>query len=116
MTTLRDTARQIGSAWTPAHTTAVIVLAALAIGFLPFVKMGLVVNGIFLGAIIALGAIGLTLIYGILNFANIAHGDYMTLGAYARCSLSAACFRRLELRARVWGHSHSATLCSLPCR
>ena len=54
MTTLRDTARQIGSAWTPAHTTAVIVLAALAIGFLPFVKMGLVVNGIFLGAIIAL--------------------------------------------------------------
>ncbi len=83
MTTLRDTARQIGSAWTPAHTTAVIVLAALAIGFLPFVKMGLVVNGIFIGAIIALGAIGLTLIYGILKFANIAHGDYMTLGAYA---------------------------------
>ena len=83
MTTLRDTSRQIGSAWTPAHTTAVIVLAALAIGFLPFVKMGLVVNGIFIGAIIALGAIGLTLIYGILNFANIAHGDYMTLGAYA---------------------------------
>ena len=54
MITLRDTARRIGSAWTPAHTTAVIVLAALAIGFLPFVKMGLVVNGIFLGAIIAL--------------------------------------------------------------
>ena len=80
---MRDTSRQIGSAWTPAHTTAVIVLAALAIGFLPFVKMGLVVNGIFIGAIIALGAIGLTLIYGILNFANIAHGDYMTLGAYA---------------------------------
>ena len=25
----------------------------------------------------------MTLIYGILNFANIAHGDYMTLGAYA---------------------------------
>ncbi len=49
---------------------------------LPFVKMGLVVNGVFLGAIIAVGAIGLTLVYGILNFANIAHGDYMTLGAY----------------------------------
>ena len=48
----------------------------------PGVKMNLVVNGIFLGAIIALGAIGLTLVYGILNFANIAHGDYMTMGAY----------------------------------
>ena len=44
--------------------------------------MGLVVNGVFVGAIIALGAIGLTLVYGILNFANIAHGDYMTVGAY----------------------------------
>ena len=58
------------------------MVVALAAGFLPFVKMGLVVNGIFLGAIIALGAVGLTLIYGILNFANVAHGDYMTLGAY----------------------------------
>ncbi|MCE2462875.1 MAG: branched-chain amino acid ABC transporter permease [Dehalococcoidia bacterium] len=44
--------------------------------------MGLVANGVFLGAIIALGAIGLTLVFGILNFANIAHGDYMTMGAY----------------------------------
>ena len=44
--------------------------------------MSLVVNGLFLASIIALGAIGLTLIFGILNFANIAHGDYMTMGAY----------------------------------
>jgi branched-chain amino acid transport system permease protein/neutral amino acid transport system permease protein len=41
-----------------------------------------VVNGVFLGAIIALGAIGLTIVYGLLNFANVAHGDYMTMGAY----------------------------------
>lgn len=68
--------------WTPAYTVTAIALVAIAIGLLPFVKMGLVVNGVFLGAIIALGAIGLTLIYGILNFANIAHGDYMTMGAY----------------------------------
>ena len=64
------------------HTTIAIVAAALLVGLLPGVKMNLVVNGIFLGAIIALGAIGLTLIYGILNFSNIAHGDYMTTGAY----------------------------------
>ena len=82
MSTLQHTAKRISLAWTPGHTAVAIVVVALAIGFLPFVKMGLVVNGIFLGAIIALGAVGLTLIYGILNFANVAHGDYMTLGAY----------------------------------
>jgi len=42
----------------------------------------LIVYGIVLGSIIALGAIGLTLVYGILRFANFAHGDLMTAGAY----------------------------------
>ncbi len=78
-----DAAWRFSRSWTPAHTAVAIVVVVIVIGFLPFVKMGLVVNGVFLGAIIALGAIGLTLIYGILNFANIAYGDYMTLGAYA---------------------------------
>lgn len=82
MTTLRDTTKRIGIAWTPWHTAAAIVLPPLGLGLLPFVKMSLVVNGVFLGAIIALGAVGLTLIYGILKFSNIAHGDYMTMGAY----------------------------------
>lgn len=42
----------------------------------------LFVYGIILGSIISLGSIGLTLIYGILRFANFAHGDLMTAGAY----------------------------------
>lgn len=42
----------------------------------------LVVYGIVLGSIISLGAIGLSLVYGILQFANFAHGDLMTTGAY----------------------------------
>jgi branched-chain amino acid transport system permease protein/neutral amino acid transport system permease protein len=42
----------------------------------------LIVYGLVLGSIIALGAIGLTLLYGILRFAHFAHGDLMTLGAY----------------------------------
>ena len=82
MTILPNTARRISLRWTPAYTAIAIVVVALAVGFLPFVKMGLVVNGVFLGSLIALGAIGLTLVYGILNFANLAHGDYMTMGAY----------------------------------
>jgi neutral amino acid transport system permease protein len=42
----------------------------------------LLVNGISLGSIIALAAVGLTLTFGILRLSNFAHGDYMTLGAY----------------------------------
>ena len=42
----------------------------------------LVFNGIAIGSILALAAIGLTLTYGILNLSNFAHGDFMTLGAY----------------------------------
>ena len=81
----RDFARKLPRLprwWTPLHTTAAIVLVVFLLGVLPVFKMGLVVNGVFLGAIIALGAIGLSLVFGILKFANIAHGDFMITGAY----------------------------------
>jgi branched-chain amino acid transport system permease protein len=42
----------------------------------------LLIYGIILGSIIALGAIGVSLIFGILRFAHFAHGDLMTVGAY----------------------------------
>ncbi|BAU42914.1 branched-chain amino acid ABC transporter permease [Leptolyngbya sp. O-77] len=42
----------------------------------------LLVNGVAVGSVIALAAVGLTLTYGILRLANFAHGDLMTLGAY----------------------------------
>jgi branched-chain amino acid transport system permease protein len=42
----------------------------------------LFIYGIVFGSIISLGAIGLTLVYGIIRFANFAHGDLMTSGAY----------------------------------
>ena len=40
------------------------------------------IPGIVLGSIYALGAIGITLTFGILRFANFAHGEIMTLGVY----------------------------------
>jgi branched-chain amino acid transport system permease protein/neutral amino acid transport system permease protein len=58
------------------------VLVVLVLALLSIIKMNLVVNGLFLGTILALGAIGLSMVYGILKFAHIAHGDYMTWGAY----------------------------------
>lgn len=39
-------------------------------------------NGIVLGSILALGAIGVSMIFGVLRFAHFAHGDLMTVGAY----------------------------------
>ncbi|MGK7933289.1 MAG: branched-chain amino acid ABC transporter permease [Microcystaceae cyanobacterium] len=42
----------------------------------------LIFNGIAIGSVIALAAVGLTLTCGILRLSNFAHGDFMTLGAY----------------------------------
>ncbi len=49
-----------------------------------------VANGIVYSSIIVLGSIGLSLIYSIAGFANFAHGDTMTVGAYATLIASGA--------------------------
>jgi len=41
-----------------------------------------ILNGITSGCVLALAALGLTLAFGISRFANVAHGDYVTLGAF----------------------------------
>ena len=40
------------------------------------------VIGVVTGSVLALGAMGLTLVYGVLKFAHFAHGDSMMLAAY----------------------------------
>src|SRR5258708_3656442 len=45
------------------------------------------IPGIVLGCIYALGAIGVSLIYGVLRFGHFAHGDVMTFGAYIALSI-----------------------------
>lgn len=42
----------------------------------------LLVNGIVLGAIYSLIAVGLSLVFGVMRVINIAHGDFAMLGAY----------------------------------
>lgn len=41
-----------------------------------------VVPGLVLGSIYAVGAIGITMVFGIMRFAHLAHGDMATIGAY----------------------------------
>ncbi|MCD6145720.1 MAG: branched-chain amino acid ABC transporter permease [Methanosarcinales archaeon] len=44
--------------------------------------MQLIINGLVIGSIIALTAIGLSMIYKTLNFVNFAHGDFVAFAAY----------------------------------
>jgi neutral amino acid transport system permease protein len=65
---------------------AVLVIAAIflalviAKGLHAVAQTGL--NGLSLGSIYALGAVGLTLVYGILKLVNFAHGELLTFGAF----------------------------------
>ncbi|WP_227268804.1 branched-chain amino acid ABC transporter permease [Roseobacter weihaiensis] len=46
------------------------------------------IDGLIAGATIGLGAIGLTLTYSILRFANFTHGDFLAWGAYLTLTVS----------------------------
>lgn len=46
------------------------------------------INGIQLGSIYALIALGYTMVYGIIRLINFAHGDFFMIGAYAAFFLS----------------------------
>jgi branched-chain amino acid transport system permease protein len=47
-------------------------------------------DGLIVGAMTGLGAIGITLTYSILRFANFAHGELISWGAYIALALSGA--------------------------
>lgn len=47
------------------------------------------VNGLVAGSYLGLGAIGLTLVFGVLRLVNFAHGDLLTAGAYFVIGFSA---------------------------
>jgi neutral amino acid transport system permease protein len=69
----------------PARATALLVVAvmivlAAAYGVEPLAQR--TINGIVSGSYFALGAVGLTLVYGTLKLVNFAHGDMLTFGAY----------------------------------
>jgi branched-chain amino acid transport system permease protein len=47
-------------------------------------------DGLITGSMIGLGAIGVTLTYSILRFANFAHGEFLAWGAYIALAVSGA--------------------------
>jgi neutral amino acid transport system permease protein len=47
------------------------------------------INGVVAGNYFALGAVGLTLIFGVLRLVNFAHGEFLTFGAFMLVAFSA---------------------------
>ncbi|MCZ6563918.1 MAG: branched-chain amino acid ABC transporter permease, partial [Deltaproteobacteria bacterium] len=41
-----------------------------------------VINGVLIGSIYGLSALGLTLVWGIMDIVNLAHGEFIILGAF----------------------------------
>lgn len=48
-------------------------------------------NGLAVGGIYALVALGYTMVYGVLKLINFAHGDLFTIGAYLGLTLLVSC-------------------------
>lgn len=103
MATLTPHTQRLRWKWSAGYSVLAGLLVLLLLAFLSIIKLELVVNGLFVGAIIALGAIGLSLLYGILNFAHIAHGDFMTLGAYIAFFLLGTVFPSMGLESTGLG-------------
>jgi len=50
----------------------------------------LLVNGLLLGSVYALIGVGMSMIFGIVGLTNLAHGEFVVLGAYASTLLASA--------------------------
>jgi branched-chain amino acid transport system permease protein len=68
--------------WVGAVLVIVAIFLVLVIGHGLHAVAQTGINGLSLGSVYALGAVGLTLVYGILKLVNFAHGDFLTFGAY----------------------------------
>ena len=64
------------------------VAAVLASAFSITAAGQATLNGLVAGSYLGLGAIGLTLVFGVLRLVNFAHGDLLTAGAYFTIGLS----------------------------
>jgi len=53
----------------------------------PVLNLGRVIDGLLIGAIFALAAYGLALVWGVMNVKNLAQGDFLMLGGYLTWTL-----------------------------
>ena len=53
----------------------------------PIINVQVILEGIFLGAVFALSAYGLALVWGVMNIKNLAQGDFVIMGGYLSFAL-----------------------------
>ena len=58
------------------------------LGIAPIFNLQLVLNGVLVGAVFALAAYGLALVWGVTNVKNLAQGDFVMLGGYLAYTFS----------------------------
>jgi len=74
--------------WANEHPAVVFMALVVLVGVGLAIQFSLTevaqtgLNGLSTGSYVAMGAVGLTLVYGILKLVNFAHGDLLTFGAY----------------------------------
>lgn len=73
--------------WAPPLLVAAIALAALALIGSPSTWVTLTVAGLAMGLLIFLMACGLTLVFGLMDVLNFAHGAFIAVGAYVAASV-----------------------------
>ena len=73
--------------WLPLALLAVVLLGALPlVASLP-IWITLTVAGLAMGMMIFMMASGLTLVFGLMDVMNFAHGMFISVGAYAAASV-----------------------------
>ena len=73
--------------WIPVGLTAAIAVAALAFMGNPSTWLTLSIAGLAMGLLIFLMASGLTLVFGLMDVMNFAHGVFIAVGAYVGASV-----------------------------
>jgi len=53
----------------------------------PIINVQVILEGIFVGAVFALSAYGLALVWGVMNIKNLAQGDFVIMGGYMAFTL-----------------------------
>ncbi|MCG6903723.1 MAG: branched-chain amino acid ABC transporter permease [Rhodobacter sp.] len=56
----------------------------------PIVNLKIIIDGVMIGALFALAAYGLALVWGVMNVKNLAQGDFVIAGGYVALMLSKA--------------------------
>jgi branched-chain amino acid transport system permease protein len=72
--------------WVPLALLAAVALAALALIGNPSTWVTLTVAGLAMGLLIFIMASGLTLVFGLMDVMNFAHGLFIAIGAYVAAS------------------------------